>query len=229
MRLAVHKIVFSLAAVFSLAFALTYAASLYYFRREPRPTYEWAERTIALANEHGFPFWLTFGGMLRGWALAEQGKATDGIAELRRGLATWRAMGTELGRPHFLAMLAEACARAGQIADGMAALDEATTILRANDDESYEALDVYHLRAELLSAQGDEQGAAAALEHAIELARRQETKLWELRATTRLGQLLQQQGRLDEARRRVAPIYRGFTEGFGTRDLAAARALLGEP
>ena len=70
---------------------------------------------------------------------------------------------------------------------------------------------------------------AAALEHAIELARRQETKLWELRATTRLGQLLQQQGRLDEARRRVAPIYRGFTEGFGTRDLAAARALLGEP
>ncbi|HEX5814749.1 MAG TPA: AAA family ATPase [Methylomirabilota bacterium] len=218
-----------LAHPFSLAFALTYAASLYYFRREHAPTHEWAERTIALANEHGFPFWLTFGGMLRGWALAEQGRAADGIAELRRGLATWRAMGTELGRPHFLAMLAEASARAGQVAEGMAALDEATTILRAAADESYEAIDVYHLRAELLLAQGDEPGAAASLEHAIQLAQRQETKLWELRATTRLGELLRQQGRLDEARRRLAPIYGWFTEGFGTRDLAAARALLEAP
>jgi tetratricopeptide (TPR) repeat protein len=111
----------------------------------------------------------------------------------------------------------------------MAALDEATTILRAVGDDSYEAIDVYHLRAELLLAQGDEPGAAASLEHAIQLAQRQETKLWELRAATRLGELLRQQGRLEEARRRLAPIYGWFSEGSGTRDLAAARALLEAP
>ena len=125
-----------------LAFALTDAAALRYFRQEPAPTLEWAERTIALANQHGFPFWPAFGTMLRGWAFAERGKTREGIAEIRRGLAAWRMMGTELGRPYFLTMLGEAHARAGQIAEALATLDEAKAIVESSDYRSYEAVDV---------------------------------------------------------------------------------------
>ena len=69
---------------FSLAFALTYAAVLYYFRREGKPTQEWAEATIALASEQGFPFWLAMGTMLRGWALAEQGRGKRALRNCAR-------------------------------------------------------------------------------------------------------------------------------------------------
>jgi predicted ATPase len=213
---------------FSVAFALTYAASLHYFRRDAERTLEWAERTIALSNEHGFPFWLAFGVMLRGWALAQLGKATDGVAELRRGLTTWRAMGTELARANLLSMLAEACARAGQAGEAMAAVDEAFTLLRASEEQSYDAATVYHVHGELLAARGDVDAAAASFERAIALARRDGSKLWELRATTSLAQLGRRQGRSAEARQRLAEIYGWFTEGFETADLQAVRALLEE-
>jgi class 3 adenylate cyclase/predicted ATPase len=217
-----------LAHPFTLAFALTYAAALRYFRHEPAPTLGWAERTIALANEHGFPFWLAFGTMLRGWALAEHGKTREGIAELRRGLAAWRMMGTELGRPHFLTMLGEAYARAGEVAEALATVDEAKAIVEASGDRSYEAVDVHHMRGRLLAAGGDLEAADAALEHAIALARRQGTRLWELRATMTLVRTLHGRGRAADARSRLAALVGAFEEGFETGDVAAGRALLAE-
>jgi predicted ATPase len=185
---------------------------------------------MALSNEHGFPFWLNMTAMLRGWAIAEQGQAAAGIAQLRQGLVTWRVMRTELSRPQFLVMLAQALARAGELPDGLAALDEALTIVQNNVERSYEAVDVYALKGELLLAQGGQQEteAAACFQHAIALARRQGTKMGELRATISLARLLQRQGKGAEARQQLAAIYGWFTEGFDTPDLQAAKALLEE-
>jgi predicted ATPase len=215
---------------FSLASALAYAAALYYFRRQARPTQEWAEQTMALSNEHGFPFWLNMTVMLRGWAIAEQGQAAAGIAQLRQGLVTWRVMRTELSRPVFLVVLAQALALAGQLPDGLTALDEALTIVQNNVERSYEAVDVYALKGEFLLAQGGQQEteAAACFQHAIDLARRQGTKIGELRATISLARLWQRQGKGTEARQQLAAIYGWFTEGFDAPDLQAAKALLEE-
>ena len=213
---------------FTLAFAFTYATVLHYFRREEQATLEWAERTVALSNEHGFPFWSTMGLMLRGWALSEQGRSTEGIAQLREGLALWRAAGTELGRPTYLTMLAHALARRGQLADAFAVLDEALSVV--SKQPTHEGLDVHFAKAALLLAQGEAKGseAAAGLRHVIDLARRQGARCWELRATTSLSRLLQREGKRAEAHRQLAAIYGGFTEGFDTVDAREAQALLRE-
>src|SRR5262249_12999751 len=92
---------------FSLASALGFAAFLHIFRREGQAAQEQAEATIALSTEQGFPHWLAHGIIMRGGALAEQGE--EGIAQIHRGMAAWRASGAELARPCILALLAEAC------------------------------------------------------------------------------------------------------------------------
>ena len=92
--------------VYSLAFALGFATVLHHLRREMQATQEMAEATIALSTEHGFPHWLAQGVIYRGWALAEQGRREEGIAQMREGLAAWRDVGAEMGRPYYLALLA---------------------------------------------------------------------------------------------------------------------------
>ena len=102
-------------------------------------------------------------------------------------------------------------------------------------DERYFEAELYRLRGELLLMQGDDVEAEASLhqaescfQHAIEVARHQQAKSWELRATTSLARLWQKQGRVDEARQMLAEIYGWFTEGFDTPDLKEARTLLDE-
>ena len=92
---------------FSLGFALNCAAMFHQFRREGRATQERAEAAISLATEQGFPYWMAFGAILHGWALAQQGQAQEGIEQIHQGLRAYRATGAELARPYFLALLAE--------------------------------------------------------------------------------------------------------------------------
>ena len=99
---------------FSLALALACAAMLHQFRREVQTAQERAEAVITLSTEQGFPFWLAMGTILQGWALAEQGQGEEGIAQIRQGLAAYRATGAEAVRPYYLALLAEAYGKAGQ-------------------------------------------------------------------------------------------------------------------
>jgi predicted ATPase len=91
---------------FSLAFALAAAALVYQFHRGPQAVQERAEASIALSTEQGFPYWLTYGTILRGWALSAQGDGAEGIAQMRQGLVARRALGAELHRPYFLSLLA---------------------------------------------------------------------------------------------------------------------------
>jgi class 3 adenylate cyclase len=102
----------------SLVFALYLVASLHQLRRDVPATHEWAEATLALSREQLFPYWLAVGRITRGWALANHGHGGEGIEEIRQGLAAYQATGAELGRPWFLALLAEAYGKAGQAEEG---------------------------------------------------------------------------------------------------------------
>ncbi len=136
----------------SLAAAQTFFAVTHQFRGEADAAQEHAEAAVELSSQQGFPFFLAFGSILRGWALAEQGQAEAGIAQVRQGLAAYRATGAELVRTRFLALLAERCKKVGQVAEGLSVLGQALAIVDKTDERYYEA-ELYRLRGELLLTQ----------------------------------------------------------------------------
>jgi predicted ATPase len=222
----------------SLVFALDFTASAHLLRREERTAQERAEAVIALATEQGLPDWVAWGATQRGWALVEQGQVEEGIAQLQQGLAASRATGAELLRPWLLAALAAAYGKQGQPEEGLRVVAEALFAVHKNQVRYYEA-ELYRLEGELLLAQEDSrlqavgyrgkmEEAETCFQKAIEIARRQQAKSLELRATMSLARLWQQQGKHRAARNTLAEVYNWFTEGFNTKDLQEAKALLEE-
>jgi predicted ATPase len=211
----------------SLAAVLWYVAMIHCYRREAHATREQADTAVALASEQGFPLYLALARLYRGWALAIQGQAEEGIAQIQQGLAANRAMGTKLALSQLLSLLAEAYGKAGQVEAGLQTLAEALALVAQTQERYYEA-ELYRLQGELLLARSAEHHAEAetCFRHALDVARRQQAKSWELRAATSLSRLWQQQGKRAEAHELLAPIYGWFTEGFDTRDLQEAEALL---
>jgi class 3 adenylate cyclase/predicted ATPase/energy-coupling factor transporter ATP-binding protein EcfA2 len=212
---------------FSLGFVLNAATICYQFRHEARCTQDRAEAAIRLATEQGFPYWRARGAMLRGWALAHQGQAQEGIEQITQGLRAHRATGAELLRSYFLALLAEAHGTMGQPEAGLTALAEALTLADTTSERWYEP-ELYRLKGELLLQQNSDNQteAESAFHQALAIAQSQSAKSWELRASTSLARLWQQQGKRQEAHDLLAPIYNWFTEGFDTLDLMDAKALL---
>ncbi|TEU12982.1 MAG: tetratricopeptide repeat protein, partial [Anaerolineales bacterium] len=211
---------------FSLADVLCYAGCMFNEMRRDAPALkDHAEELIRLSNEKGFPGWLAEGTCFRGEALAMLGQVQEGMAQMREGMAAHQSVGVRLNLSEKLCSLAEAQAKAGQPEEGLATLAEALALVEETNERYCEA-ELYRLKGELLLAQGDDAEAEASFHKAIEVARRQQAKSWELRATVSLCRLWQQQGRMDEARQMVAEIYGWFTEGFDTPDLQEARALL---
>jgi predicted ATPase len=193
----------------TLAFAQFFFCFLRQFRREARAAQEIAERVIALS--------------------AEQGLHEEGIVEMQEGLAAIRVTGSVLGWPDFLCLLAEVCRETGRFDDGLSAVAEALPFADEHEDRVAEA-ETHRLKGELLLKQNNSNAAEpqSCFEQAIEIARHQSAKSWELRATTSLARLLAKRGRRDEARAMLAEIYGWFTEGFDTADLKDAKALLDE-
>ncbi len=219
---------------FSLTEALGYASWLHEFRREEQAVQEGVEAVIALSTEQGFPYWLVRGLILRGWALVEQGQGEEGIAQMRQGLAAMQATGVELFRSHFLALLAEVHGRSGQITDGMNMLAEAFAFVEKTGERFYEA-ELYRLKGELRLTQSRVQSLAPSVKEAeacflkaIDIAQQQQAKSLELRAATSLARLWQQQGKRTEAHKLLSEVYNWFTEGFDTKDLQEAKALVDE-
>jgi predicted ATPase len=184
--------------------------------------------------------------ILRGWALVEQGQREEGMVQLRQGLAAYRATGSELQRPHFLALLAEACGKVGQAEEGLNVLAEALAVIDRTEERVYGA-ELYRLKGELVLQSGVwrpasenpnaqpltpntqmEAEAEACFLKAIDIARQQQAKSWELRATVSLTRLWQRQGKKTEAHKLLSEVYDWFTEGFDTKDLQEAKALLEE-
>jgi predicted ATPase len=216
-----------LAHPFSLGFAWGHAAMLHAFRREMRAAQERADAAIRLTTAQGFPFWRAWGALLRGWALAQQGQAPEGLEQMTHGLMTYGATGAELVCPYFLALLAEAHGTLGEPEAGLAVLTEALTLVETTGERWSEA-ELYRLRGELLLQQNADNHleAEACFQHALDIARNQRAKSFELRAATSLARLWQQQGKRQEAHDLLAPVYSWFTEGFDTLDLKDAKGLL---
>jgi predicted ATPase len=212
----------------SLAFALAWAATVRQFRREALATQERAEALLALSTEQGFSIWAAYARVLQGWTLAAQGQAMEGIAWMRRGHDAWQATVAELDRPYFLVLLAEAYGNVGQVDEGLGLLVEASAVV--DKGECYWEAELHRLKGELLlaSAAAHHTEAETCFRQALEVARHQQAKALELRAGTSLSRLWQRQGKLDDARELLSPIYSWFTEGFDTADLQEAKRLLEE-
>jgi len=205
----------------SVVLARHFAAMLHQCRREPDLAREHSEAVLAIAHEQGFSFWLAGARVLRGWSLAVEGKATEGVVELREGLAAWAATGSETYRTYYLGLLAESLGRAGSPGEGLAALDEALALVERTGERLYEA-ELYRLRGELLLEKHGPQTreeAVSSFRRASQVAHQQSARSLELRAAMSLV-------RLTGERQGLAELYGSFSEGLETPDLREARALL---
>jgi adenylate cyclase len=213
---------------FTQAFASCMAACLSHYLREPGETLRHAEGALGIATEQGFGQWIPFSLILRGWALAEQGRPGEGLEGIRKGVEAFRRTGAQLMRPYFLSMLAEACAKDGQTDAGLAALDEAMAMADRTRDIHWTP-ELHRLRGTLLTTGASRDvEAEQAFRAAEDAARRLGAPLLELRAAASLSRLWQRQRRLPEAHDRLSRVFEPFTEGFETVDLRYARALLAE-
>ena len=220
----------NLAHPFSLASAWHCAAEVHRQRGEAQASLECAERELELAREQGFPLWIALAQIYRGWALARLGQFEEALATIPKGIAGYRATGAEMAVPRFLVLLADAYGQAGQVDEGLRVSAEALAIMHRDGDRDSEATELHRIRGELLLASSMErQGEAeASLRRAVDIARRQQAKSPELRATMSLVRLFEKRGDRREARAMLAAIYGWFTEGFDTADLKAAKTLLEE-
>jgi predicted ATPase len=211
---------------FSLADVLCYAGGFFSeLRRDGEALMAYAKEMEPLAKR--VPAWLGAETCFQGEALILLGRFQEGIERLREGMDIYESMGIEYFLPGRLLFLAEGLAGAGQPEEGLDTLDQALAVVEETGERYWEAA-LYRLQGELLLAQGDAAGAENGFHKAIEVARRQRAKSWELRATTSLCRLWQRQGRQEEARQALTEIYGWFTEGFGAVDLRDAESLLQE-
>jgi class 3 adenylate cyclase/tetratricopeptide (TPR) repeat protein len=187
----------------------------------------YAEELLAISTEHRFPSHLGFATAAHGASLTALRQAHEGRRLLTQGLEALRATRTVINIPVMLMMLAEAHAMVGQPADGLNCLAEAARIIETTDERVNEA-ELHRLRGDALNATGDPSAAERSYHQALAVAKLQNAKLFELRASISLARLWCKQNRRGEARDLLAPIYGWFTEGFDTLDLKQAKALLDE-
>jgi predicted ATPase len=199
------------------------------FRHELRVAQECAEAAIHLAKEQGFSYWMAVGSLMRGWALAHQGHAQEGIEQINQGMMDYRATGAEIARPYWLALLAEAYGIMGQPEAGLMVLAKALTLVDTTGERVWEP-ELYRLKGELLLQQNaaNQAEGESCFHHALDITRNQQAKSFELRTATSLARLWKSQGKRQEAYDLLAPVYHWFTEGFDTADLKDAKALLDE-
>jgi predicted ATPase len=212
----------------TLAYALIFSAAVQYERRNRQATQERSEALISLCTDQRLFFWLGAAHCLHGWALASGGHSEDGIAELNQGIAAYRATGGELFMPFLLAVHTETRQKAGHSGEGsLDLLNEALARTSMTGERCYEA-ELHRLRGECVLSLASRNQAAAetSFQQAIEIARHQGAKMWELRGAASLARLWLRQGRCAQARDLLTPICGWFTEGLDARDLAEARELL---
>jgi len=211
----------------SLAHALFYAARLYQQGGDAQAVQARVEEGMLLAAEQGFVRSLAHGTILRGWLLVEQGQKEAGIAQILKAITAERASGlSRRWDTYYAALLAGACWKAGRTVEGLSVVTEALAKVRFG----YYQAELHRIKGELLLSQTvpAEEEAEACFQSALEVARRQQAKLWELRAVMSLSRLWQKQSKHEEAQKLLAEIYGWFTEGFDTADLKGAKALLEE-
>ncbi|MCV9966893.1 AAA family ATPase [Pararhizobium sp. BT-229] len=217
----------SLRHLFSRAYVLTWAAILQVHRRDIAKAQEAAELALAFAAEHEFPFWQTQGVFLQGWVLAERGQIAEGIERLRDGLAGMQAIGSGMTAPWAMGLLAEAHGKADRFAEGSTLIDEALTIVARTGNRWCEA-ELHRLKGELISSSSecDPAEIEACFRRALDVARMQDAKMWELRSAVSLARLWRAQGLRAQAYELLMPLLGCLSNGHGTLDLQDAQAVL---
>ena len=187
------------------------------------------EEVIALSDEKGALVWNVAGKLNQGWLFALTNKAADAVQMINSGITAWRSIGSKLWMPNYLSYLARAYAEIGQLNDAWRCIGEAMTAVETTKEGLWEA-EIHRTAGEiaLLSSQPDAAKAQDYFEHGLAVARQQQAKSWELRAAMSMARLWRDQGKVQQARELLAPVYGWFTEGFDTRDLKEAKALLEE-
>jgi class 3 adenylate cyclase/predicted ATPase len=213
----------------TLMYALNFTAHTRIFCGNYAAANAQADELIALADEKGALFWKALGLMQQGCVLALTGKASNTVQMNTSAITALRSTGATVLVPFNLSYLARAHAELGQFDDAWRGIGEAMTAVETTKERWCEA-EIYRIAGEiaLMLPEPDTAKAEAYFEHALAVARGQKAKSWELRAAMSMARLWRDQGKWDEARELLAPVYGWFTEGFDTLDLKEAKALLGE-
>jgi predicted ATPase len=213
----------------SLAYAAAIASRVFLFCGEYAAANAQLDESIVWAHEKGAVFWEAFVTLSKGSVAALTGKASDAVRTITSAIATWRSTGSTAFMPLYLSDLAIAYMNNGQFDDAYRCVGEAVTAMETTKEKWCEA-EVNRMAGEiaLRSPAGDLLKAQAYFERALALAQQQQAKSWELRAAMSLARLWRDQGKVSDARDLLAPVYGWFTEGFDTRDLKEAKALLEE-
>ena len=209
----------------TLVYALSRAADTYTFCGDYAAAHAQIDELLPLADERG----KALGTAMRGWLFASTGNASDAVRAILSGITSLRSTGATLYEPRHLRYLAMAYAELGQPDDAWRCIHDAMDKIETSK-EGWCAADVHRIAGEIAlnSSQPDGAKAEACFERALAVARLQQAKSWELRAAMSMARLWRDQGKRDEARDLLAPIYGWFTEGFDTLDLKEAKALLDE-
>jgi predicted ATPase len=214
----------------SLCMALTWGGSIIALRTGDLTLAErYTMMLVEHAEKHSVSLYHAYGLGARGWLSAKRGDLQTGVQLLRAALAGIRETRSYVFYMKFLVNLAEFLGPAGEVNQGLAAIDEA--IQRAERNEELWCMpEVLRIKGELLllSAKADTNTADDHFRRSLDLARRQGALAWELRAAMSLARLRRRQGHFGQARDILAPIYDRFTEGFETADLLGAKRLLDE-
>jgi predicted ATPase len=218
---------------YSVAFGLDMAAFVRQYLGDTPAVRTLVEEALAISDAHGLALIGAVASVLEGWVLAREGEPTEGIAQMRRGFAAQLATGAEVLRPWWLSLIAEACEQTGTVQQGLELLDEAERAMERTHERYWEA-EIHRLRGHLLLATPsslDEEVIHSPEEcflRALEIARRQGARSLELRAAVSLSRLWRAQGREEEARDLLEPVFAWFEEGLSTPALREAATLLAD-
>jgi tetratricopeptide (TPR) repeat protein len=211
---------------FFVAFALNHWLTICAFGRDYRAMEPLARELGALAEQNGFPFFAPFSAVFSGCALVAEGRSADGLSMMQQGIDAQRRSGLHVNRVLIISAFADCLQRVGEVDAGLAAVQRGFDVAEVGEVQ-YMRAEFLRIKGELLRGPGERKAAASqALLEAIEMARLQGSRCFELRASTSLARLWRDQGKRTEAHDLLAPIYGWFTEGFDTPDLKEAKALL---
>ena len=213
----------------TLMYALTHASLTHTFCGNYAIAKAITDELVALASEKGTVFWKAQGMLLQGQLSALTGKASSAIETGSAGMAAYRSTGSTVWVSLHLASLARAYADLGKFDDARRSIREATSAIETTMERWWEA-EVHRTAGEiaLRAPEPDTPRAQAYFERSLAVARAQHAKSWELRAAMSMARLWRDQGKPQQARKLLAPVYGWFTEGFDTLDLKEAKALLGQ-
>jgi len=213
---------------FNQALVSAYLALLQQLCADEEVARDHAEQAFALASKYQAPYYRAWSDILVSYALALEKPDEESIGRLRGSIDAFKASGARLRLPYYFSLLAHISGKAARTEEGLASIDEALSEARTHNERWWDA-ELHRLRGEFLLMYGaDASDVEAAILRAIEIARSQQAKSLELRATMSLARLWITQNRGDDARRRLGDVYSWFTEGFETPDLQAARLLLAQ-